>query len=69
LRPLEVLLEERRRFVRDAKDLVRCLTIELEVELSRRLAVVPVVQRFELAPSELPLRVRGSARPKWVVAD
>jgi NAD(P)-dependent dehydrogenase (short-subunit alcohol dehydrogenase family) len=33
---LEKFVEERRRFIRDADDLVRCLTIEFEIELNRQ---------------------------------
>jgi hypothetical protein len=36
---LEEFAEERRRFIRDADDLVRCLTIEFEIELGAGLAV------------------------------
>jgi len=39
--------EERRRFIRDAHDLVRCLAIELVVELSFGSTVVPVGKRLE----------------------
>ncbi len=52
--------EERRRFIRDADDLVRCLTIEFEIELGRGLAVIPVDEMFELAPPQRPLRERGA---------
>jgi hypothetical protein len=37
---LEELAEERRRFIRDANDLVGGLTIEFEIELSFGLAVI-----------------------------
>src|SRR6266478_5105152 len=52
--------EERRRFIRDAGNLVRCLTIEFEIELSLGSTVVPVGKKFELAPSEVttPLAMR-----------
>src|SRR5712691_7009657 len=53
--------EERRRFIRDAGDLVRCLTIEFEIELGLGPAVVPVGKRFELAPTQAPLRERGAS--------
>jgi hypothetical protein len=46
---LEELVEERRRFIRDANDLVRCLTIEFEIELGLGSAVIPVSETFELA--------------------
>ncbi len=51
--------EERRRFIRDADNLVRCLTIEFEIELRLRPAVVPVAKRFQLAMSQAPFRQRG----------
>ena len=47
---LEEFAEERRHFIRDAGDLVRCLTIEFEIELGPGLAVIPVGEMFELAP-------------------
>ena len=50
--------KERRRFIRDANDLVICLTIEFEIELGLRSAVVPVGKKFEFAPSQAPLRER-----------
>src|SRR5882757_6622481 len=58
---LEECAEERRRFIRDADDLVRCLTIEFEIELSTGLAVIPVGEMFELAPPQRPLRERGAS--------
>src|SRR5439155_11023547 len=53
--------EERRRFIRDAGDLIRCLTVEFEIELGFGWAVVPVGKRFELAPTQAPLRERGAS--------
>jgi len=53
--------EECRRFIRDANDLVSCLTIEFEIELGLRSAVVPVGKKFELAPSQAPVRERGAS--------
>src|SRR5436305_13631084 len=53
--------EERRRFLRDAGNLVRCLTIELEIELGLGPAVVPVEKGFELAPPQAPLHERGAS--------
>src|SRR6266542_2212780 len=53
--------EERRCFIRDADDLVRCLTIEFEVELGLGSTVVPVGKKFELAPPQAPLRERGAS--------
>src|SRR5882762_2244879 len=58
---LEEFAEERRRVIRDAGDLVRCLTIELEIELGPGLAVVPVGEMFELAPPQRPLRECGAS--------
>src|SRR5262249_50445810 len=52
---------ERRRFIRNAGDLVRCLTIEFEIELSLRSTVVPVAKKFELAPPQAPLGPRGAS--------
>jgi hypothetical protein len=52
--------EERGRFIRDADDLIRCLTIEFEVELGLGSTVVPVGKKFELAPPQAPLRERGA---------
>ena len=45
--------EERGRFIRDADDLIRCLTIEFEVELGLGSTVVPVGKKFELAPPQV----------------
>jgi hypothetical protein len=53
--------EKRGCFVRDASDLVRCLTIELEVELSLGSIVVPVRKEFEFASPQPPLRERGAS--------
>ena len=57
---LEESAEERRRFIRDADDLVRCLTIEFEIELGLGSTVAPVGKMFELAPAQAPLRERGA---------
>jgi hypothetical protein len=53
--------EERRRFIRDAGNLVRCLTIEFEIELGLGSTVVPVGKKFELVPPQVPLRQRGAS--------
>ena len=58
---LEEFAEERRRFIRDADDLVRCLSIEFEIELGSGLAVIPVGEMFELAPPQRPLRERSAS--------
>src|SRR6266852_9611649 len=58
---LEEFAEERRRFIRDADDFVRCLMIEFEIELGPGLAVIPVGEKFELAPPQRPLRERGAS--------
>ena len=42
--------EERRRSIRDADDLVRCLTIEFEIELGHGLAIIPIGETLDLAP-------------------
>jgi hypothetical protein len=57
---LEEFTEERRRFIRYADNLVRCLTIEFEIELGPRLAVIPVGEMFKLAPPQRPLRERSA---------
>jgi hypothetical protein len=48
--------KERRRFIRDAGDLVCCLTIEFEIELGLGSTVIPVGEKFELAPTHAPVR-------------
>ena len=48
---LEEFVEEGRRFIRDADDLVRCLTIEFEIELGPGLAVIPGGEMFEIVPA------------------
>jgi hypothetical protein len=53
--------EERRRFIRDADNLVRCLTIELEIELGFGSTVVPVGKKSEVAPPQAPPRERGAS--------
>jgi hypothetical protein len=53
--------EERRRFIRDAGNLVRCLTIEFEIELGLGSTVVPVGKKPELAPPQAPLCQRGAS--------
>jgi len=58
--PLKESAEEGGCFVRDAYNLVRCLTIEFEIELSLGSTVVPVGKRFELASPQVPLRKRGA---------
>src|SRR6266545_1515323 len=49
---VEILLlkesaEKRRRFIRDADDLVRCLTVEFKIELALGSTVVPVGKMFK----------------------
>jgi hypothetical protein len=56
---LEEFVEERHRFIRDADDLVRCLTVEFKIELCPGLAVIPVGEMFEITPSQQALRERG----------
>ena len=53
--------EERRRFIRDANNLVRCLTIEFEIELGLGPTVVPIGKKSELAPPQAPLCERGAS--------
>src|SRR6266480_3012126 len=53
--------EERRRFIRNADNLVRCLTIEFKIELGLGSTVVPVGKRLELAPTQAPFRERGAS--------
>ena len=53
--------EERRRFIRDAGNLVCCLAIEFEIELGLGSAVVPVRKKSELAPPQKPLCERGAS--------
>ena len=52
--------EECCRFIRNADDLVGCLTIEFEIELGGGLAVIPVGEKFEFAPPQRPRRKRGA---------
>src|SRR5437762_8512169 len=52
--------EERCRFIRDADDLIRCLTIKFEVELGLGSTVVPVGKKLELAPPQASLRQRSA---------
>src|SRR5438552_17604769 len=52
--------EERCRFLRDADNLVRCLTIEFEIELGLGSTFVPVGKKSELAPPQAPLGERGA---------
>src|SRR5437762_14124213 len=53
--------EERGRFIRDADNLVRCLTIEFEIELGLGSTVVPVGKKFELASPQALLCERGAS--------
>src|SRR5438067_10525278 len=53
--------KERRCFIRDADNLVRCLTIEFEIELGLGSTVVPVGKKSELAPPQAPLCERGAS--------
>jgi hypothetical protein len=58
---LKETVEERRRCVGDADDLVRGLTVEFEVELRLGSAVIPVGEWFEFAPSLRPLCECGAS--------
>jgi hypothetical protein len=51
--------KERRRFIRDSDYLVRRLTIKFEIELGLGSTILPIGKRFELAPSQTPLRDRN----------
>src|ERR1700691_694193 len=57
---LEEAIEKRRRFIRNADDFVRCLTIEFEIELGFRLSIIPVGKLLEFAPPQCPLRKGGT---------
>ena len=52
--------EERCGFIGNANDLVRCLTIEFEIEFGLGSAVVPAGKKFELAPAQAPLGELGA---------
>jgi hypothetical protein len=56
-------VEERRRFVRDAHDLVGRLAVELEIELRFRAAVVPFREGLEFAPPKAVLSERRALDP------
>src|SRR5213592_4943143 len=59
--PQEKSAEKCGRFIRDAGDLVGCLTIEFEIELGLGPTVVPVGEKFELTSAQTPLRERGTS--------
>src|SRR6476646_10459986 len=65
--------EERGGFIRDADNLVRCLTREFKIELGPGSTVVPVGKKFELTPPQAPLRQRsspdGNAHPRRLPGD
>ena len=69
----EEFTEKGRRVLRDADDLVRRLTIELEIELRLGATVVPVGKGSELVPTQAPLRERsppdGDAHPRCLAGD
>ena len=54
-------MEERRCFIGNTDDLVRCLTIEFKIKLSLGSAVVPIAKALELAPPEAQLGERGAS--------
>jgi hypothetical protein len=54
-------VEERRRFIRHAGNLVRCLPIEFEIELGLGSTVVPVGKKSELAPPQASLCESGAS--------
>ncbi len=47
-------------FIGDADNLIRCLSIEFEIELGLGATVVPLGKEFEFAPPQTPLRARGA---------
>src|SRR5215470_2217737 len=53
-------MEERRCFIGNTDDLVRCLTIEFKIKLSLGSTVVPIAKALELARPERPLRERAA---------
>src|SRR5919108_5285378 len=59
-RRLKESAQEGRRCIRDADDLVRCLTIEFEIELALGLAVLPVGKVLEFAAPQRPLHECGA---------
>jgi hypothetical protein len=65
--------EKRCCFIRNAGNLVPCLTIEFEIELGLGSTVVPARKRFELFPSQAPLGQRdafdGDAHPRRLPGD
>src|SRR4029453_17603873 len=60
IRRLKESAEECCRFIRDAGNLVRCLAVEFEIKLGLGAAVVPIAKTLQHAPSEGPLRKRGT---------
>ena len=61
LAALKESAEERCRLIRDACDLISCLTVQFEIELGLGSIVVPVAKRFELTPSQATLRDRTAS--------
>jgi hypothetical protein len=57
----EALTQEKRRLIRDADDLVRCLPIEFEIKLCPRPTVFPVIERLELSASHRSLGKRRAS--------
>src|SRR5437660_312954 len=57
---LKELAEERRRFIRDAGNLIRRLTIEFEIQLGLGSTVVPIGKKSELASPQASLCQRGA---------
>src|SRR5262245_15814272 len=57
---LKESLEECRCLVRDTDDLIRCLTIEFEIEFGFGSMVVPVAKTFQFAAVKTPLGERGA---------
>src|SRR5205807_7171276 len=57
---LKEIAEERRRFIRDAGNLIRRLTIEFEIQLGLGSTVVPIGKKSELASPQASLCQRGA---------
>ena len=61
LAALKESAEERPRFIRDADNLIRCLTIEFEIELGLGSTVVPIGKKLELASPQASLCELGAS--------
>ena len=61
IRGLKESAQECCRFIRNANDFVRCLTIEFEIEFGLGSIVVPVAKTFQLTAPEAPLGEGGAS--------